>query len=285
MQASPYHRRIGARELLISQVLSDFETNSTESNLEELSTRIGRHFSPAGSVPLAFFYRMCTEIQLLLARMCTPMKIAVEQAQGKLNQEDSIAVWIERELGRCPTLDSALSHQACQIADEFLLAWTRFNSNRSLLQASGLLSSGDTISEVRIASADKHHGQHVLRLSIPNSPSVFYKPRPGAGAVLLVSTSRLLAKWGFTLGAAPTLDFGSYHWMAEVLYTPNLTDSEAVQYAYNGGVLYGIAMLFNSSDLQIFILRTLLPRVMAPLLWIARLFASLAFPNQLQRIC
>jgi len=178
------------------------------------------------------------------------MMEAIQQAQGDPDKRECVTSWMQRSLGKCAVLDATLSQLVQQVADEYALAWTRFCSDRIALEASGVIEAGAKVSEVRIASADKHHGQHVLKLSMQESPALFYKPRPGSGAILLQSLSLLLEQWGFMLGAAPAVDFGSHHWMAEVPYSSTLNRSQALQYAYNGGVLYGLATLLNASDLH-----------------------------------
>lgn len=45
-------------------------------------------------------------------------------------------------------------------------------------------------------------------------------------------------------------DYGSYHWMAEIAHEGVLTHRQAQRFAFNGGVLYGLASLLNASDLH-----------------------------------
>ncbi|MCY1260049.1 type 2 lantibiotic biosynthesis protein LanM [compost metagenome] len=236
--------------MLVSQVVGDFASNQDDGNLRSLGDHVGRRFASAKNLPSSFLEGMCEEVYLLLARMCSPMMAAIQQAQGDSGRSENLASWIQRELGKCTALDSALSVQVQQVVDEFSLAWARFRSDHEALQASGLIGAQAIIADVRIASPDKHHGQHVLKFSFLGTPALFYKPRPGSGAALLQRLARTLSEWGFWVGAAPTVDFGSHHWMAEISYSPKLSGSEALQYAYNGGVLYGLATLLNASDLH-----------------------------------
>lgn len=236
--------------MLISKVIEDFAGGGQDAELRSLSVYIGHQFVLPAFMPAPFFDGMCEEVQLLLARMCSPMMAAIQQAQGEPNKVESVTSWMQRALGNCALLDATLSNLVQQLVDEYALAWTRFCSDRAALENSGVIEAGADVLEVRIASADKHHGQHVLELSMRDSPALFYKPRPGSGAMLLRRLSVLLEKWGFALGAAPTLDFGSHHWMAEVPYVSTLSKTQALQYAYNGGVLYGLATLLNASDLH-----------------------------------
>jgi len=190
-----------------------------------------------------------SELAGMFKRMCTPLKSAIEHQYSESGGME-LGAWMKAQLPRCPVLDQATSDQAQQLVDEFVTVDKRLRSDELAMVAAGMLNPEPVLSAVRIASADKHHGEHVLKLEFAMDSSVYYKPRPGAGAVLLQDLSKLVERWGLSLGAANVLARDSYHWMGEVRYVGSCSLADARRFAHAAGVLYAVASTLNASDLH-----------------------------------
>jgi lantibiotic modifying enzyme len=217
-------------------------------SLPAASARAARALWPGTREDDAFLAGAAAETVVMVRRMCAPLHVAITQFFSA--QAPELDTWICSELRHCRSLDEAVCRLARQLAVEFHTARTRLASDRPTLAARRMMNAADVVTRVRIASADKHDGQHVLRLALSASPALYYKPRPGAGAALLETAAAVLRTWQLDLGAARTVDRGSYHWMAEVAHDCVLTHRQAQRFAFNGGVLYGLASLLNASDLH-----------------------------------
>lgn len=190
-----------------------------------------------------------SELVGLFKRLCTPLKSAIEHQYADADEME-LGAWMRQHLQRCPVLDRALYQQAQQLIDEFVTLNQRFRVDGAELASVGLLMRDSVLTSARIASADKHHGEHVLKLDFSIGSSLYYKPRSGAGAILLKKLSGLMGTWGLPLGAPDVLARDGYHWMAEVPYVGSCSSEVARQFAHAGGVLYAIASTLNASDLH-----------------------------------
>ncbi|MGE8481697.1 MAG: DUF4135 domain-containing protein [Pseudomonas sp.] len=189
------------------------------------------------------------ELVALYKRLCWPLKISLEQHFGE-QPKIGLAQWMKNQLDRCPILDRALYAQSKQLLAEFVVVEYRYALDKFELRNKDLLGEESELVSIRIVSPDKHHGQHVLKLGFSDQPALYYKPRSGSGAQLLMNLSQLLSGWGLQLGAAKTLVCEGYHWMTEVPHQTALDTDSAKQFAFNGGVLYAVASVLNASDLH-----------------------------------
>ncbi|ECB0591254.1 DUF4135 domain-containing protein [Salmonella enterica subsp. enterica serovar Bareilly] len=164
--------------------------------------------------------------------------------------KEELVLWILYDLNKFQRLDQTVGSLVIDLIKEFKNVEMCFVNDYQFLRSKKFITSDNVVSKAGIASADKHDNSHVIKIQIENSPLIYYKPRPGCGANLLIDVSKILAKWNLSIGAADTLDFADYHWSINVPCENKLNISGARNYAYNGGVLYGLAYLLNSSDLH-----------------------------------
>ncbi|HID8304697.1 DUF4135 domain-containing protein [Pseudomonas aeruginosa] len=236
--------------MLISALIEEMGgASGDEAGLKKIANSVVNLLQPDRPSHPAMIEGLEMALVSLYKRMCCPLKISVEQYFGG-QSSIGLAQWMKTQLGLCPALDRALYTQSQQLIDEFVLVEYRFALDKVELANRGLWDGESELVSTRIVSPDKHHGQHVLKLSFSGLPALYYKPRSGAGAQLLENLSQLLSGWGLKLGAANTLICEGYHWMAEVPYQPVLDYEPAKQFAFNGGVLYAVAYLLNASDLH-----------------------------------
>lgn len=237
--------------MLISTLIEDAKIllDDDEVGLQHIAKAVIDRLQPERPSHPAMVVGLEQELIALYKRMCLPLKQAVEQHFGG-SPANGLAQWMKGQLGRCSVLDRALHEQSRQLISEFIVVEHRYALDKLELQTRGLLIGDSELVSTRIASADKHHGQHVLKLEFSGQPAVYYKPRPGSGAQLLADVSDLLSHWGLHLGAAKILVCDGYHWMAEVPYQGTLDSESARRFAFSGGVLYAVAHALNASDLH-----------------------------------
>ncbi|KLU27201.1 hypothetical protein EOS_05825 [Caballeronia mineralivorans PML1(12)] len=237
--------------MLISSMIggADVSADDDEAGLREIAKTVINRLQPDRPSHPAVVAGLELELVALYKRMCHPLKSAVEQLFSELSAI-GLAQWIRDQLSRCPVLDRALHEQSRQLITEFNVVEHRYMLDKLELRSVCSWVVDSKLDSVRIASADKHHGQHVLRLDFSGQHSLYYKPRSGSGAQLLADISHMLSQWGLELGAAKVLVRDGYHWMAEVQYHPALNGESAQRFAFNGGVLYAVASALNASDLH-----------------------------------
>ncbi|WP_427308992.1 DUF4135 domain-containing protein [Cupriavidus sp. H39] len=236
--------------MLISCLIEDAKVHSDdEAGLQEIAKRVIDRLQPDRPSDPAVVVGLEQELVALYKRMCLPLKCAVEQHFNQL-PAIGLAQWMKEQLGRCQVLDRALYKQSQQLIAEFVVVEARYGSDKTELRIKFPWVEKSELDSIRIASADKHHGQHVLKLNFCGQRALYYKPRTGSGAQLLADLSHLLAREDLQLGVAEVLARQGYHWMAEVAYQATLDKRSAQRFAFNGGVLYAIASVLNASDLH-----------------------------------
>ncbi|WP_140628331.1 DUF4135 domain-containing protein [Methylibium rhizosphaerae] len=237
--------------MLISALIGGADVDSAEEEdcLKQIANLVVAKLKGDGLLNQAVELGLGIELIALYRRLCDPLKNAIERQFAALSGI-GLAQWILRNLRSCPVLDRALYEQSCQLVHEFATAGHRYLLDQELLISNGLLRHGVELSSVRIASADKHHGQHVLRFAFVGHGDLYYKPRSGSGAALCGEVSRHLRHWGLPLVAPEALIREGYHWMAGVEYEEKIDSKAAKHFAFSGGVLYAVARVLNASDLH-----------------------------------
>jgi lantibiotic modifying enzyme len=180
--------------------------------------------------------------------MCQPLREAIGR-HFEVHTLD-LAQWMQSQLGRCRILDEALYEQSRQLVAEFVELEERYTRDQRELRDMGIVPTDSELISTQIVSADKHHGQHVLKLVFGDQQSIYYKPRFGSGAQLLGAVSKLCSQGGLNLASAKVMVREGYHWMSEVIHQASFSSSAAKQFAFDGGVLYAVAFALNSSDLH-----------------------------------
>lgn len=236
--------------MLISSLINNVRvlSDNDEDNLQQITKSVLAKLQPHPLMP-ATVTSLEKELVALFKRMCHPLKSSIEQHFSELSKI-GLAQWIKVQLYRCPVLDKLLYEQSQQMVAQFALFENRYALDKYKLQALGLLIGNFNFVSVRIASADKHHGQHVFKLDFSDQTALYYKPRSGSGAQLLKDLSQVLSRWGLKLKATNILVCEGYHWMAEVPYEAALDIESAQSFAFSGGVLYAVASVLNASDLH-----------------------------------
>lgn len=235
--------------MIISDVISDSNGVKSREDIDEISAEILNALDcelPSNEV---IFEGLRAELSMLINRLCSPLKSAHEYHFHSIS-EWSLTKWLRKYLKNCGAFERALYQQVLQLIEEYLLLESRFEKDLEELVEKGFVSKDDILKCVSVASADKHHGLHVLKLKFTGSKEVFYKPRTGDGAKLLSNISFLFLKNDLPLLSPRSVVFDDYHWMEGIKYQAVLSEHKAREFAFCGGVLYAVAGVLNSSDLH-----------------------------------
>ncbi|WP_096087447.1 DUF4135 domain-containing protein [Agaribacterium haliotis] len=235
--------------MLISDLIRNSNGGGSTDKIDSVSSEILSDIKFQLPSNEAIFDGLRTELSMLINRFCTPLKSAHEHHFNNIS-EWSLTHWLRSYLKNCVAFDRVLYQQVAQLIEEYLLLEARLEKDLKSLRDEGFISRDSVLKAVNVASADKHHGLHVLELKFTSSEMVFYKPRTGDGSKLLSNISSLFLDNGLPLLSPRSLVFSGYHWMEGVTYQPLLSESDAKNFAFCGGVLYGVAGVLNSSDLH-----------------------------------